>query len=133
MTVPMVSHAPVNWVALHAPAAPVAGTPSTVAVGRVWGAVYPPGSPHPLLQKALLSDGGEGVARAWHFTGERASLLANGGAVTGKSTVATARPPARGARGTSAPRPAAFPSARGAFPGFGGHASAGAGHAGGHR
>jgi len=134
MTVPMVSHAPVNWVALHAPAAPVTGTPSTVAVGRVWGAVYPPGSPHPLLQKTLLSADGAGIApHVWRFTGERASFLANGGAVSAKPRVVAARPPVRGARGSSAPRAAAFPSARGAFPGFGGHASAGAGHAGGHR
>ena len=133
MTVPMVARAPVNWVALHPPAAPVAGAPSTVPVGHVWGAVYPPGSPHPLLQRTLLSDGGEGVARAWHFTGERASLLPNSGAVTGKSMVATARP-ARGAHATTAPRPSAFPSARGASPGFTAHAAAGAhGGAGGHR
>ena len=131
MTVPMVSHPPVNWVALHPPAAPVTGAPGTVAVGRVWGAVYPPGSPAPLLQKTLLSADGTGTApRVWRFTGERASLLANGGAVTGKPRVAAAKPPVRAAHPATA---SAFPSARGASPGFAGHAAAGAGHAGGHR
>jgi len=135
MTVPMVSHAPVNWVALHAPAAPVAGAPSTVAVGRVWGPVYPAGVQAPLLQRTLLASSGASAApHLWRFTGQRANFMANHGTVSGPSRVAMAKPQSHMAHSAPGPRPSGFPDGRGASPGSGGHAGsfAGAGH-GGHR
>ena len=140
--VPVVSHPPLNWAALRPPAAPpAAGAASLVTVGRVWGPVYPPGSPGPLLERSLLSPNSDAPAaaqRAWRFSGEHASFMPNNGVITDNApparAAAAARPPARGARPANAPRPPAGPSARGASPAFSGHAAGGgAGHGGGHR
>ena len=141
--VPLVSHPPVNWVALRPPATPVAGTPSVVPVGRVWGPVYPPGSPGPLLERSLLSANGGAPAaapRVWHFSGEHAGFVPNNGVITNNApVVAAASPPAvaagkahgRGARPANAPKTPAAPAARSAPHEFSAHAGGGgAGHAG---
>jgi hypothetical protein len=139
---PLVSHPPVNWVALRPPAAPVAGAPGVVTVGRVWGPVYPPGSPGPLLERSLLpANAGAPAAatRVWHFSGEHAGFVPNNGVITNNApVVAAANPlavaagklPAKGGRPANAPRPPA-PAARSAPHEFSGHAGGGGiGHAG---
>ena len=145
MPVPLVSHPPVNWVALHPPAAPVAGTPNMITVGRVWGPVYPPGSPGPLLERSLLSANGGAPAaapRVWHFSGEHAGFVPNNGVITNNAPVVAAaspgvaagKPPAKGARPANAPKTPAAPAARSAPHDFSGHAGGGGiGHGGGHR
>jgi hypothetical protein len=132
--VPVVSHPPVNWVGLRPPTAPVAGTPNTVTVGRVSGPVYPPGSPHPWLEKSLLPSSGSAppAQRVWRFSGRSPGFAPDKGVITSSTPPATigpvGKPPARVAR------PAA--ASRGPSSGSGGHAgrSAGGGsHGGGRR
>ena len=132
LPVTAVNRPPVNWVAVRPPAAPPQpGTPGIVTVGRVWGPVYPPGSPGPLLERSLLasnSTGSPAAQRVWRFSGTHADFVANKGVITSNA------PPARGARPANAPRPPAGPPSRGALPAFSGHAAgSGAGHVAGHR
>jgi len=131
LPVTAVNRPPVNWVAVRPPAAPPQpGTPGIVTVGRVWGPVYPPGSPGPLLERSLLSSNGGSPAaqRVWRFSGTHADFVANKGVITSNA------PAARRARPATASRPPAGPSSRGALPAFSGHAAAsGAGHVAGHR
>jgi hypothetical protein len=141
--VPVVSHPPVNWVALRAPSAPLAaGAARVVTVGHVWGPVYPPGSPGPLLERSLLSSNGSASAapqHVWRFSGERSRFVPNNGVITGNASPAHAAapgPPARGARPATAPRPPAGSSGGHAASSGGGGSHGGGwggGHGGGHR
>ena len=141
--VTVVNHSPVNWVPVRPPTRPPApGNPWVVTVGRAWGPVYPPGSPGPLLQRNLLSSGGDrspAVQRVWRFSGTNAGFVPNNnGVITSNAPPATAspaaKPPTRGARPATAPRPPAAPSPRGSSSGFRRHAASSAGsHGGVHR
>jgi len=142
--VTVVNHAPVNWVPVRPPARPPApGNPWIATVGRAWGPVYPPGSPGPVVQRSLLSSGGDqssAVQRVWRFSGTNTGFVPNNGVITSSAPPATAAPaaksPARGARPATALRSPARPSPRSSSSGFSGHAASSGGaasHGGVHR
>jgi len=142
MPVPLVTHPPVNWVALRPPTAPpVPGASSVITVGRVWGPVYPPGSPGPLLEKSLLSTNGGGAAsaqRVWRFSEAQAGFVASNGVITNNPPPAipgaAAKLPAKVVKPSNAPTSPGGPPAKGASHTSSGHtAGLGSGHGMGHR